>query len=100
MSEVTPEINLAEIASEVDAMSQEDIAAQLIAIKARQKVQQKKNQGSGAQKAYQLKQREKVKLLKKKALELGLMDNINKEAEKKAEEKLAAEAASDDGDEG
>ena len=88
----TPDVDLSKINDEISAMSQDDIQAELLKYRVRQKKQQKKQQGSGAQKAYQLKQREKMKALKAKAIELGLWDKINDAAEAKAEAELAEEA--------
>jgi hypothetical protein len=87
------QIDLAAISAEVEKMDKDSIAAELLKLRTRQKVQQKKNQGSETQKKYQAKQREKQKLLKAKAMELGLWDNINEQAEAAAEKAMEAEAA-------
>jgi hypothetical protein len=87
----TPEINLDEIQKELDNMSPEEMQADLLKFRVRQKKQQKKQQGSGAQKAYQLKQRERFKLMKAAAIKAGIWDKINEDAEKQAEAELVGE---------
>lgn len=89
----TPEIDLSEIQNEVAGLSQDQLMAEVLKTRVRQKKQQKKQQGTGAQKAYQLKQREKFKLMKAEAIRLGLWDKINEEAEAKADAELADETA-------
>jgi hypothetical protein len=86
-----PEINLEDIQKEISGLSQEQLMAEVLKTRVRQKKQQKKQQGSGAQKAYQLRQREKFKLMKAEAIRLGIWDKINDEAEKQAESQLAEE---------
>jgi hypothetical protein len=90
-TQATPEIDLGAIQDEISKLSKDDLASELLKARVRQKKQQKKQQGSGAQKAYQMKQRERMKLLKAEAIKLGLWDKINEDAETKAEEELAAE---------
>lgn len=87
----TPNIDLNAISSEVAGLSKEQLEAEVLKLRVRQKKQQKKQQGSGAQKAYQLKQRAKFNAMKAKAIELGIWDKINDEAEKQAETELASE---------
>jgi hypothetical protein len=94
-----PEIDLDAIQNEVSGLSQDELMAEVLKTRVRQKKQQKKQQGSGAQKSYQLKQREKFKLMKAKAIELGLWDKINEEAEAKAQEELGQEAVGEETDE-
>jgi hypothetical protein len=91
-----PEIDLGAIQNEVAGLSQEQLMAEVLKTRVRQKVQQKKQQGSGAQKAYQLKQREKFKLMKAQAIKLGIWDKINEEAEAQAEAKLGEEETPED----
>jgi hypothetical protein len=92
----TPEINLDEIQKEVSGLSQDQLMAEVLKTRVRQKKQQKKQQGSGAQKTYQLRQREKFKLMKAEAIRLGIWDKINEEAEAKAEAELGEEAVGDE----
>jgi hypothetical protein len=93
---VNPEINLAEIQKEaaqaVQGMTREQLEAEVLKLSVRKKKQQKKQQGSGAQKSYQLKQRERFKLMKEEAIKLGIWDKINEQAEAQAEAELTAEA--------
>jgi hypothetical protein len=87
----TPEINLDDINKELAAMSPEEKQAELLKFRVRQKKQQKKQQGSGAQKKYQLQQRARMKALKEEAIRLGIWDKINEQAEDQAEKELAGE---------
>jgi hypothetical protein len=80
---------LAAVNSEVADLSPEQLKEELLKFRVRQKVQQKKQSGKGSQKAYQQKQRKKQKALKVAAIKLGLWDQIEKEAEEAAEQKLA-----------
>lgn len=91
-----PEVDLNQISAEIAGLSQEQLMAEVLKTRVRQKVQQKKQQGSGAQKSYQLKQREKFKLMKAQAIKLGIWDKINEEAEAQAEAKLADEETVED----
>jgi hypothetical protein len=81
---------LAAVNSEVEGLSPEQLKEELLKFRIRQKTQQKKNYGSGNQKAYQAKQRAKQNALKEMAKKLGLWDAIEKEADEKAEEAIAA----------
>lgn len=81
---------LAAVNNEVGALTPEQVKEELLKYRVRQKTQQKKNYGSGNQKAYQAKQRAKQNALKEMAKKLGLWDAIEKEADEKAEEALAA----------
>lgn len=100
-------INVAEISAEIDKLSGEDLKKELLGIRVRQKVQQKKNYNPDKMKVYQQKQREKQKLMKTKALNTpatapgfaNMWEQINAEAESQAEAKinaLAAEQVSDE----
>jgi len=88
----TPEINLDAINQEVQGLSKEALEAEVLKFRVRQKKQQKRQQGTGAQKQYQLKQRAKYNAMKAEAIRLGIWDTINETAEKMAEEQLAEEA--------
>jgi len=90
-TQTTPEVDFAAIQEEIGKMSAEERQAELLKFRVRQKKQQKKQQGSGAQKAYQLRQRERMKLLKAEAQRLGLWDKINEQAEQQAEKEMADE---------
>jgi len=82
------EFDFNKLQSEINALPQDKIKEQLLKMRVRQKVQQKKQQAKGAQKAYQKLQNEKRKMLMQKAAELGILDAINEEAERQAEEKF------------
>lgn len=78
------EIDLAAIEAELDQLSPEQLAAELLKVRTRQKTQQKKMQGSPSHKAYQKKAQEKRKLLIAKAKALGIYDTVNEQAEEAA----------------
>lgn len=95
-------VNVAEIAAEIDKLSSSDLKSELLGIRVRQKVQQKKNYNPEKMKSYQMKQREKQKLMKERALKApasdpskysNLWEEINAQAEEQAEAKINAEAA-------
>lgn len=91
------EIDVDAIKNEVGALTKEQLEEQVLKLRTRQKIQQKRNYGSDKQKEYQLKQREKRAQLIARAKELGIFDEIDKAANEAAEEKLAEEAdASED----
>jgi ATP-dependent protease ClpP protease subunit len=87
-----------EVADSVGSMSQEDIEKELTELRVRQKVAQKKYQSPERQKAYQAKQKERRRLLKERAIQLGIYDQINEKAGELADAKLAAEEAESDED--
>jgi hypothetical protein len=72
-------------------MTPEQRNAELLKTRVRQKKQQKRQQDSGAQKAYQAKQRERFKAMKALAIARGEWDKINEDAEAKAEAEYADE---------
>jgi hypothetical protein len=94
-------INVAEISAEIDKLSGDDLKKELLGIRVRQKVQQKKNYNPEKMKTYQQKQREKQKLMKERALRApatdpkygNLWEEINAQAEAQAEAKINEEAA-------
>jgi len=93
-------VNIADIEKEIAGMSQEDMQKDLLAIRVRQKVQQKKHYNPEKMKVYQQKQREKARLLKEKALQTkatdpkfsNMWEQINAAAELEAEKKVSEEA--------
>jgi len=90
------QIDLTALQAEIDVLTQDQMAEQLLKIRTRQKIQQKKHApDKEKQKFYQMKGRERTKLLKVRAIELGLWDSIEAEANTAAEAKIAeaAEAA-------
>lgn len=86
------QIDLSKITQEVDGMTKEQIAEKLLKLRTRDKVQQKKSYSSENAKKYAAKAREQRKLLKQKAIEMGIWDQINDQAEAAAEAKLLEEA--------
>jgi hypothetical protein len=88
----SPEIDLNAINSEVAGLSKEALEAEVLKFRVRQKKQQKRQQGSGAQKGYQQKQRAKFNAMKAEAIRLGIWDKINEQAEQQAEAELTNEA--------
>lgn len=91
-----PVVDLEAVRKEVGALSPEELREQLLSIRVRQKVQQKKYQSPERQKAYQMKVRERNRLLKARALELGIYEQINEAAEKQAELKLAEDTSAEE----
>lgn len=63
-----------------------------LSIRTRQKVQQKKQQGSGAMKRYQQKKREREKLIRQLIEQRNKAAELDEKADSAAEAKLAAEA--------
>lgn len=86
------EIDLSAVEAEIEKLSPEQLAAEVLKLRTQQKVQQKRNQGSDKHKAYQKQIQEKRKLMIAKAKELGIFDKINEDAEAAAEAKVKAEA--------
>lgn len=100
---VSTGINLDELQAELGKMSPDELMAELIELKSRQKLATKKYSGNPeTAKRYRDKQAALKKLMEQKAKELGIADKIEAEAKKIAEEKFAkwkadrqAEAAQD-----
>lgn len=88
----TPQIDLAALEAEINALSPEEIQKQLIDLRTKQKVNQSKHQGSASQKLYMKKRAELNKLMAKKAKELGLYAAIQAEAKSRADAIIAARA--------
>lgn len=88
-----PEIDLAAIEAEIGTMSDEDIQAELLKVRVRQKKQQKKMQNSPSHKAYQLKAQAKRKALVALAKKKGLYEKVNEQAETIVAQQQAEEAA-------
>jgi len=91
------QVDLSGIQSEIDNLSEDELKSQLLSLRTRQKVQQKKYQSPERQKAYQLRKREREKLMKEKAIEFGFWDQVNEEANAAAEAiaNKAAEASAE-----
>ena len=75
--------------------SDEQLKEALLKLRVRQKTQQKKNYGSPKQKAYQLRQREKQKMLLALAREKGILEEIDAKADELAEANIAEERAAE-----
>lgn len=93
------EVDLSAVQNEVGKLSDAQVREQLLAIRTRQVKQQKKMQASGSQKAYQLRARERNRLLKQRAIESGMYDEINKQAAAAADAALENEASEHDNSE-
>jgi hypothetical protein len=89
------QVDLSKVKSEIDALTDEQLKEALLKLRVRQKVQQKKNYGSPKQKAYQLKQRERQRLLLALAREKGILDEIDTKADELAEERIAEDRAAE-----
>jgi hypothetical protein len=92
-------VDLSAVEAEVSALTPEQVKEKLLAIRVRQKVQQKKQAEKGGQKAYNQKQQALRNAYKQQAIKLGIYDDIVKEADKQAEEKYAAMVAASEPDE-
>lgn len=95
-------LDLSALEAEVGAMSQEDIAKQLLEVRTKQRVQQKKYHNKDKAKAYQQKRNAQTKLMAEKAKSLpapagskakNLYEHIMLQAAEAADAKIAAEAA-------
>lgn len=78
----------AQVSTEVDKMSPEDVRKQLLDMKVRQKTSQKKQYNSDSAKKAAAKQREKAKALQARAKALGIYDDVNEKAEAEAQTKF------------
>jgi len=93
MADIDLEAISNEVQNSVDAMTPEQLEEELLKIRVRQKVQQKKYQNPERQKAYQEKQKALRNALKARAVELGVYDSINEKAGELADQKIAEEEA-------
>lgn len=103
----TPTVDMAAIQAEISNLPKGDLVEQLTKFRVRQKTQQKKQQDKGSQKTYQLRQREKFKAMKERALNTpatmvdpetnapyaNLWEQINAVAEIQAERAVEESAA-------
>lgn len=92
----TPQIDMAAIQAEVEKLANSgQLEAEYLKLRTRQKTQQKKQQGSGAMKAYQQKKKLIEKLIREKIAAAGKADELDAQADteatKKHEEWLAAQ---------
>jgi len=80
-----PQIDMAAIQAEVDKLAQSgQLEAEYLKLRTRQKTQQKKQQGSGAMKAYQQKKKAMEKLIREAIAKKGLADQLDAKAEEDA----------------
>jgi hypothetical protein len=110
--EQVPTVDIAAINAEISKLPQSALVEELTKIRVRQKTQQKKQQGKGSQKTYQLRQRAKANAMKEIALNTAstmvnpetrqpfanLWEQINYNAEVEAERKAEEEATTPDED--
>jgi len=87
------------VAKEVAALTDDEVRAQVLKIRTRQKLQQKRQSAKGGQKAYMVKAAAKRNALKERAIQLGIYDEVNKEADAAAEKEYEDELAEKDGGE-
>jgi hypothetical protein len=87
------ELDMAAIEASISQMTEEDVRKQLMEIRTRQKVMQKKYHDPVKAKASRDKKAAFVKALAEKARRLGIYDDVLQAANDAADEKLAAEAA-------
>lgn len=89
------QINLDEIMKDIQSMTPEQMAAEVLKYKTAQKVATAKYSNPEAGKKYRQTRAAKLKAMQDKLKELGLLDNINKQAKAAADAKLAADAATE-----
>lgn len=83
------DIDVDAIEQEIGSMTPDEIKEKLLKLRTREKVTQKKAYNSENAKKYAAKARERQKLMKAKAQEMGIWDEINEQAEAAANAKLA-----------
>ena len=84
----TPQIDMAAIQAEVEKLANSgQLEAEYLKLRTRQKTQQKKQQGSGAMKAYQQKKKLIEKLIREKIAAAGKADELDAAAEEAAKAK-------------
>jgi len=93
----TPQIDMAAIQAEVEKLANSgQLEAEYLKLRTRQKTQQKKQQGSGAMKAYQQKKKMMEKLIREAIAKKGVADELDAKADEEAtrrhEEWLAAQS--------
>lgn len=86
-------IDLAALEAEVGQISEQELREQLLNLRVKQRVQQKKYQNTEAAQKYRKERAEKNKLLMQRAKQLGIYDQIKDEADKRADQQLAGEEA-------
>lgn len=89
------DIDLGAIEAELAKMTPEELKAQLVEIKARQKVATKKYYNPETAKKARLKKAAQVQAMMELAAKMGLIEQINKAATEEANRRLAAERATE-----
>jgi len=84
----TLQIDTAALEKEIQGLSLDELKSQLLGVRTKQKIQQKKNYDPERQKAYQLKARARFRAMKEAAVKLGIWDKVNEAAEQAADEAL------------
>lgn len=87
------DIDLKSIEAQIASLSPEEIKKQLVDIKTRQKVMQKKYYDKDRAKAQRDKKAAEIKVLVERAKQLGFYDEILEQANEQADAKLAVEEA-------
>lgn len=85
------QIDVAKLQAEIANLPKDQLREQLLGMRVRQKKTQLKQAAKGNSKLYAAKQREKFNLMKAAAIEAGIWDELNEEANKKAEAEFDAE---------
>lgn len=92
-TEATLDINLDEIQAQISGLSKEDLIKQLVDVKVRQKVTQKKYYNPESAKKARLKRTAVINAMVEKAKALGIYQGILDTASAKADEELGASEA-------
>lgn len=90
---VNVDIDLEKIQAELSTLSQEDLVKQLLEIKTRQKITQKKYYNPETAKRARIKRSAVIKAMEDKAKQLGLYDQILKQAGEAADVQMGADEA-------
>lgn len=92
---VTPavELDLSSLEAEISKMSTEDLAAELLQIRTKQRTASLKNRNPETIKKARLKRMARIKALMAAAKQAGILDEINKKANEAAKAAVAAKAA-------
>jgi hypothetical protein len=89
MSEIDLDAIESEVTASVGNMTPAEVEAELMKLRVRQKVAQKKYQSPERQKTYQAKQRSFRQAIAARARELGVYDSVNAKAGEEADRILA-----------
>jgi hypothetical protein len=86
------ELDLAALQAEIEKLTPEEIAQQVLAVRTQQRVNQKKHQNAGAQRVYMAKRNARIKLMTELLKKNGAYEGILAQANAAAEAKLAADS--------